>query len=54
MLAGADKLGLGEESMAFLGYQLKSGELHCDLAKTDAISHPILLKRAPIFAPFLD
>ena len=38
VLAGADKLGLGEESMAFLGYQLKAGELHCDPAKTDAIS----------------
>ena len=39
VLAGVDKLGLGEESMAFLGYQLKAGKLHCDPAKTDAISH---------------
>lgn len=35
---GAGKLGLGEESMVFLGYQLKAGELHCDPAKTEAIS----------------
>ena len=25
--------------MAFLGYQLKAGELHCNPAKTEAISH---------------
>ena len=38
MLAGADKVGLCEDSMAFLGYLLKAGELHCDPAKREAIS----------------
>ena len=39
VLAGADKLGLGEDSMAFLGYLLKVGELHCDPTKTEAIAY---------------
>ena len=38
MLEGAGKLGLGKDSMAFVGYQLKAEELHCDPAKTEAIS----------------
>ena len=38
VLAGADKLGLSKDSMAFFGYLLKTGELHCDPAKTEAIA----------------
>ena len=38
VLAGAGKLGLGKDSIAFLGYLLKAGKLHCDPAKTEAIS----------------
>ena len=41
VLAGADKLGLGKDSMAFLGYLLKAGKLHCDPAKTEAIARPV-------------
>ena len=38
VLVGADKLGLGATAMPFLGYLLVRGELHCDPAKTEAIS----------------
>ena len=37
VLVGVDKLGLGEDSLAFLGYLLVEGELHCDPAKTACI-----------------
>ena len=37
VLVGVDKLGLGEDSLAFLGYLLVEGELHCDPAKTTCI-----------------
>ena len=36
--AGADKLGLGDTAMPFLGYLLVKGELHCDPQKTEAIA----------------
>ena len=53
MLAGADKLGLGKNSMAFLGYLLKAGELHCDPAKTEAIARFVLPKTRSHLRAFL-
>ena len=42
VLMGVDKLGLGKDSLAFLGYLLIEGELHCDPAKTDCIEQLVL------------
>ena len=42
MLMGVDKLGLGEDSLAFLGYLLIKGELHCDPDKTACIKQLVL------------
>ena len=53
MLAGADKLGLGKDSMAFLRYLLKSGELHCDPTKMEAISRLVPLERRSHLRAFL-
>ena len=55
MLVGADKLGLNKDSMAFLGYLLKAGKLHCDPAKT--VSHIMTCPTRNTFftsEPFLD
>ena len=37
VLVGVDKLGLGEESLALLGYLLIEGELHPDPSKMECI-----------------